>query len=229
MNLSTTIDEFGHWLLVADHYTVSADRFHLWNKLGDYHLVSSGTYRFSFSSPDFAQVGSLAWIRAVHTMPNSSNEIVGPARRIYPKPEKIRYEFPIPENLNAIGINKQRLEFKPIFHRYRTSTKIWTIQCEQLIAKSRDSEATTTVVLSNPSYTRDETVNGLWISTFIEEVRDKRGILLSNFEVGRFFQILDNLPISDPVILEAANGKLTVAFTSPALIQPDTLYVRIIY
>lgn len=225
MTIST--DDFGQWLLISSG--VAVDTFKKWLNLGGYHQVSSGTYRFSFSCSDFSGIGSYAWIRAVHRMPNSDNEIVSNARRLYPKPEKLRMEFWIPANLAGLGVVEQRLEFKPLLRRYRSQSKIWTVECEQLVLTERQSENTTTVILSNPSYTKDPVKSDLWISTFSEEVRDKRGLLLPTFEVGRFFQISDNTPISDPVILEASNGKLTVAFTSPELIQSETLYVRIIY
>jgi hypothetical protein len=229
MTLSTTTDEFGQWLLVASPFVASPESFHKWNHLGGFHLVSSGTYRFTFFSSDFSLVGSYAWIRAVHRMPNSSNEIVSTARRIYPKPEKIRYEFWVPGNLAGIGVTEQRLEFKPLFRRYRTSSKVWSVQCEQLILTQKNTENTVTLSLDNPSYTKDPLRKDLWVSTFSQTVTDKRGLILPTFEVGRFYQISDNAPVSDPVILKSSNGTLTVAFTSPEIIQPDTLYVRIIY
>ena len=227
--MTVSTDEFGQWLLIASSIAVTADSFWKWNALGGYHQVTSGTYRFTFTSPDFSLVGSYAWIRAVHRMPNSSNEIVSTARRLYPKPEKIRYEFWVPENLAGIGLTEQRLEFKPLFRRYRTSSKVWSVQCEQLILTQKNTENTVTLSLDNPSYTKDPVRGDLWVTTFSQTVTDKRGLILPTFEVGRFYQTSDNAPVSDPVILQSSNGKLIVAFTSPEIIQPDTLYVRIIY
>lgn len=224
----TTTDEFGQWLLVSSPVEVLTN-YKKWVALGNYHIVSSGTYRFTFLSPDFLRVNSYAWIRSVHRMPNSTNEIVSPARRLYPKPEKFRMEFPIPANLISIGVQEQRLEFKPLFKRYRNTSKLWSVQCEQLVFVQKQSDNTTTLRLSTVTYSRDPIKPDLWISSFTEEVRDKRGIILENFEIGRFYLVSDNSPVSDPVVLESSNGILTVAFTSPEVIQPDTVYVRVIY
>ena len=222
-------DEFGQWVLVSPQLEVGADKFRKWNRLGGFHKVTSGTYRFSFSSPDFSLINSYAWIRSVHKMPDSNNELVSYARRIYPKPEKLRAEFWIPENLASVGVVEQCLEFKPIFKRYRTTTKIWSLSVEQLILTEKQTDNTVVLVLDNPRYAKDPLRTDLWVSTFTQEVTDKRGLILPSFEVGRFYRVEDNSVFSDPVILESTNGRLTVAFTAEEIIQSETIYARIIY
>lgn len=216
-----TKDAIGTWEKVGQ----AISPYDQWHRFGEIHPVSSGQYRLNFSSERLDLVRSFAWIRTIY-----SGTLVSPARKIYPKPEPMRLYFPIPDEYLSIGVNTQQFEILKKFRRYQSRDYIWGLSVEQLIVtQDKNSQNTTTVVLSNPSYTRDTTVDSLWISSFNEEVRGKNGLLLPNFEVGRFFQISDNTPISDPVIVEASNGRLTVAFTSPELIQPGILYVRIIY
>lgn len=213
-------DSIGTWEKIGQ--TISP--YDQWQRFGEIHTVSSGQYKLIFTSNKIDQVRSFAWLRTVY-----NGSLVSPARRIYPKPEPMRLSFPIPDEYLSIGVSSQQFEILKKFRRYQSRDQIWGLEIEQLVVETQDTQNTTIVVLSSPSYTRDTTVSGLWISNFSEEVRGKNGLLLQAFEVGRFFQISDNTPISDPVILEASNGRLTVAFTDPDLIQPDTLYVRIIY
>lgn len=214
------VDAIGTWEKVGE--TISP--YDQWQRFGEIHPVISGQYRVKFSSANINLVRSFAWIRTVYL-----GSLVSPARRIYPKPEPMRLAFPIPNEYLSVGIKTQQFEILKKFRRYQSRDSVWGLSIEQLITENLDSENTTTVILSNPSYTRDPMRGELWISNFSEEVRDKRGLLLATFEVGRFYQVSDNQVVSDPVILESSNGRLSVAFTSPELIQPDSVYVRIIY
>lgn len=213
-------DALGTWEKVGQ--TISP--YDQWQRFGEIHVVSSGQYRLMFTSERIDQVRSFAWLRTVY-----SGSLVSPARRIYPKPEPMRLAFPIPGEYLSVGIKTQQFEMLKKFRRYQSRDQVWGLAIEQLIVKTQESENTTTVLLSNPSYTRDPLRSDLWVSSFTEEVRDKRGILLLNFEVGRFYRATDNAVESDPVILESSNGRLTVAFTSPELIQAESIYVRVIY
>lgn len=213
-------DAIGTWEKLGQ--TISP--YDQWQRFGEVHLVGSGQYRLTFSSEKIHEVRSFAWLRTVY-----NGSLVSPARRIYPKPELMRLAFPIPDEYLSVGVKTQQFEILKKFRRYQSRDQVWGLAIEQLVIKSRESENTTTVILSNPTYTRDPLRTDLWVSYFTEEVRDKRGILLNNFEVGRFYQISDNAPASEPVILESSQGRLTVAFTSPDLIQPGSTYVRVIY
>lgn len=195
-----------------------------WQKVGELHTVTSGQYRLKFFSEKINQVRSFAWIRTIYV-----GSLVSPARRIYPKQEPMRLYFPIPDEYLSVGITAQQFEILKKFRKYQSRDQLWSLSIEQLVMETKNSENTTTVILDNPSYTRDPVRGELWVSTYSQEVRDKRGILLEVFEVGRFYQVSDNAITSDPVILQSSNGRLVVAFTSPEIIQTDTLYVRIIY
>jgi len=213
-------DAIGTWEKVGE--VISP--YDQWYRFGEVHPVVSGQYRLKFSSSNISKVRSFAWLRTVY-----GGDLVSPARRIYPKPESMRLYFPIADEYLSVGVKTQQFEILKKFRRYQSRDTVWGLSIEQLIIESKETENTTTLILNNPSYTRDPIKGDLWISNFSEEVRDKRGLLLDTFEVGRFYLVSNNEVVSDPVIIESTNGRLTVAFTSPELIQPDSIYVRIIY
>jgi hypothetical protein len=216
--VTTTIqDEYGTWLVIGE----SQLDYYKWVKVGDFHDVTSGTYRLTFQCSDFSLLNSFAWIRAVHAI--GGNEIVSSASRIYPKKESLRIELPIPHNFQALQIKQQRIEVMKVWRRWKNTDKLWTLKIEELVMKDESpSQNTFLLDLDNPSYARDPERPELWVTTFTQDVPYGR------YEVGRYYDSTSNQVIGDP-ITDAQPYRLIAIFTANRPISPSEYNVRIVY
>ncbi len=188
--------------------------------MGNEHKVTSGNYRLKFTSNNFKAIKSFAWIRTIY---NPNNDlIVSPARRVYPKPEPMNLEFPLPINLVNANLSNQQFQIKKIL-RWRYSTDwLWAISLEQLALDiQNDTKNTFMLELDNPTYSKDPERSELWVTTFSQPVP------YSSYEVGRYYD-QRNQVISDP-ITDAQPYKLVSIFTADQPIPPDAYKVRIVY
>lgn len=221
--MTYTQDHFGQWLQVGtaqpDHYK--------WLPIGDYHEVTSGTYRLTFECSDYLKLNSFAWLRTMHRKENEV--IVSPSIRVYPKPQHLRIEFPMPDTLKLIGVSTQALEIMKVFkrrHGLARYDKVWTVKAEQLRLENQQATKNTFfLVLENVRYTQDPLNPGFYLSVFEEP------LAFEQYEIGRFYRVADETIYADPLI-DKQPYLLRCVFTSNSqdtLVQPGTLKVRIIY
>ncbi len=212
----TNTDFLGDWIQIGS----CTPEFDEWVYVGSEHKVTSGNYRLKFTSNNFKAIKSFAWIRAIY---NPNNDlIVSPARRVYPKPEPMHLEFPLPINLVNANLSNQQFQIKKIL-KWRYSTDwLWRISLEQLVLDTQnDTRNTFMLDLDNPTYSKDPERSELWVTTFNQPVP------YSSYEVGRYYD-QRNQVISDP-ITDAQPYKLIAIFTADQPIPPDLYKVRIVY
>lgn len=222
MTTDVITDPFGRWSLLG---SCNPD-YYKWVNFGIKHQVNSGTYKLIFQCSDFNFLNSFAWMRSVYEI--SGEIIVSPSIRVYPKPQHLKLEFPLPKNLVAVGVDSQYFELKKVFKRYKNIDKLWSVELQELILDNApESDNAFFLTLENVSYARDPQYPNFYISTFTERVRDK-GKDIRNYEVGRFYTVETDEIFSDPQVIRNPY-ELVCIFTQRRPIQPGELKVRVIY
>lgn len=198
-----------------------------WEKVGVSHKVISGLYRLIYFCPNYTLIDSWGLLRVFHVLNNE--KIVSPCRRIYPKPERYKLHFNIPESFRLAGVTNQTFEVKRILNKwqYLADAQGWSVKIQQLNIEGDIDTTSFYIILENVSYARDPDNLDFYISSFVERVNHKGRDLLE-YRVGRFYTVETDEVFSDGFI-EKKPYELKVTFTSRDPIQPGQLKVEISY
>lgn len=212
-----TADSLGEWTQLG---LLKPVQFDVWHDFAPEHLVTTGSYRLNFECSDFSKVRSFCWVRSVYI--KDGVELFSRSTRVYPKPEPLTLELPIPLNFRSAGVERQKLQLKKLFKRYASTDVLWTIKTEELYLERQTSENTFLLPLSNVVFSeRHPNHPNLWVTIF-EEITGYQ-----TYEVGRFYAINSIQVASDPLV-ESLPNLLRTTFTSREPIKPNTLQVRIV-
>lgn len=124
-----TQDAFGDW---KDLGTLTLTSVNEWYKFPiTSYPIYTRSYRLTFQCSNFTKVRSFGWLRPVYFV-SGAPSLYARAIRVYPKPEPLLLEFPIPQDLLSRNIDYQDFEIKRVLGRYRSSDLIWSVTLESL-------------------------------------------------------------------------------------------------
>lgn len=216
-------DQSSLWIDVGE----IAPQFSGWEKIGVSHKVISGLYRLIYFCPNYTLIDSWGLLRVFHVL--NGEKIVSPCRKIYPKPERYKLHFTIPESFKLAGVTEQCFEIKRILNRwqYLVDAQGWSIKIQQLNVEGELSNTSFYIILENVSYARDPENQDFYISTFTERV-NHRGRDLREYNVGRFY-VNETGDLYSDGFIEKKPYELQVTFTARQPVQPAYLKVEISY
>lgn len=129
--MGTITDDIGVW---NDLGTLQPTTLNEWVKFPSTAVGGNATLRVTFFCTDFSKVRSSCWFRPNYKTANTDQ--VGRAIRLYPKPERILLDIPVPEELQERSVffrDFQLLKTLRLRKRPGITPDIpWSIKLEEL-------------------------------------------------------------------------------------------------
>lgn len=85
------------------------------------------TFRISYSG-DFQRINSSGYLRQFYAVGQVSQAV-----RLFPKPESVIFEMPIPQELRNYGQQQRYLSIKKVMNRWQSLDVWWQCQVEELV------------------------------------------------------------------------------------------------